>query len=362
MRVGEVLATDAAEAIKPLTGFGWEWRADGAILTLLIDGAPIRVFASLPMIWQHISREMSAAGCPLAGGVGEPMSVGGLFDSIERSVGGSLESAKTMVDVINHQYSLAPSSMPRATLVAHINNLNNAYGKAHSNQEKNQLEQDIGRVLDLVLQSQGLDNYAGRAYMRYVWPTIHGNIQQLSSGGGGGLIGAIASAAASVVHAAATAGKSIVNSKIVRYGLDAAALAVPALAPVAAGLEAAHQAIKYVDDGVAAAKQIKNGVTTAQNVAKVALGLSTQRAVSDIVQQAHAGSQAAQRTVGAFQQLALARAAAAAPNPHAFLATVLQRSPQMAVHQQGLLQIANAAREAKQSGGLKPYRVRPRAA
>jgi len=276
LRIGDVttpvVTTPAiADAIKPLTGFGWEWRADGVILTLTIDGAPIRVFMPLAMIWEALHREMTAVGCPLQGGVGEPLSVGSIFGSIAHAVSHAVSSVA---------HAVAP---------------------------------------------------------------------------------AIASAAKAVVHTAAKVGKTIVNSKIVRYGLDAAAVAFPVLAPAAAGLEAAHQALKYVDDGIAAAKQIKNGINTAANVAKVVKGLATQKAVADVVSQAKAGVPAAQRTIGAFQQIAFARAAAASPNPHTFLATVLQRSPQMAVHQTGLLAIAHAAAQAKMHG-LRPYRVHARAA
>jgi len=260
-----------ATAIKPLTGFGWEWRADGVILTLTIDGAPIRVFMPLAMIWDALHREMSAVGCPMQGGVGEPLSVGSIFGSIAHAVSHAVSSVA---------HAVAP---------------------------------------------------------------------------------AIAKAAKAVVHTAAVVGKGIVNSKIVRYGLDAAAVAFPVLAPAAAGLEAAHQALKYVDEGVAAAKAIKNGINTAANVAKVARGLATQKAVADVVQKAKAGVPAAQRTIGAFQQLAFARAAAASPNPHKFLATVLQHFPQMGVHQTALVNIAHAAAQAKMHA-LRPYRVHARAA
>jgi hypothetical protein len=223
------------------------------------------------MIWEALHREMSAVGCPLQGGVGEPLSVGSIFGSIAHAVSHAVSSVA---------HAVAP---------------------------------------------------------------------------------AIAKAAKAVVHTAAVVGKGIVNSKIVRYGLDAAAVAFPVLAPAAAGLEAAHQALKYVDQGVEAAKQIKNGINTAANVAKVARGLATQKAVAEVVQKAKAGVPSAMRSIGAFQQLAFARAAAASPNPHLFLATVLKHSPQMAVHQTALLGIAHAAAQAKMHA-LRPYRVHARAA
>jgi hypothetical protein len=261
-----------AQAIRPLTGFGWEWRQDGVILTLTIDGAPIRVFVPLQTIWAALHHEMAAVGCPLQGGMGEPMSVGSIFGSIA------------------HAVSSAASSVVHAVAPA------------------------------------------------------------------------VAKAATAVVHTAASAGKTIVQSKIIRYGLDAAAVAVPALAPAAVALETAHQALEHVNQGIAAAKAIKSGVVTAANVAKATLGLNTQKAMATVVSKAQAGNPAAQSMVGALQQLALTRAAAASPNPHAFLAQVVRASPQIAnVHQNALLQVAQVAQQARATA-LRPYRVSRRAA
>lgn len=280
MRVGEgepapAVAAQVAEAIKPLTGFGWEWRADGVILTLTIDGTPIRVFAPLQWIWEALHHEMTAVGCPMQGGVGEPLSVGSIFGSISHAV-------SSVAHAVN---SVAKAVVPKA----------------------------------------------------------------------------VQKAAAVVVQKAATIGKAAINSKIIRYGLDAAAVAVPALAPAAAAMELAHQALEHVNQGIAAAKAIKNGLSSAANIAKATLGLNTQHAVAKIVQDAHTGSKPAQQLVGAFQQLALTRAAAASPHPPSFLATALAHAPQIAVHQGTLFQIAQVAQQAKMHA-LKPYRVHARAA
>lgn len=265
-----------SDAIRPLTGFGWEWRQDGVILTLTIDNTPIRVFVPLLMIWEALHHELAAVGCPMQTGMGEPMSVGGLFSSISHAV----------------------------SSVAHA---------------------------------------ASSAYKAVVPKAVQ-------------------KAASSVVQKAASVGKTIVNSKIIRYGLDAAAVAVPALAPAALALEAAHQALEHVNAGIAAAKAIKNGVVSAANVAAATLGLNTQHAVAQVVTKAQAGNTAAQKVVGAFQQLALTRAAAASPNPHAFLARVVQAAPHVAdVHKSALLQVAQVAQQAR-AHALRPYRVTQHAA
>jgi hypothetical protein len=281
-RVGDappaVVSAQVQEAIKPLTGFGWEWRADGVILTLTIDGTPIRVFAPLAMIWEAIHHELTAIGCPMQSGVGEPLSVGSLFGSIVHAV----------------------SSVVTAPV------------------------------------------HAVAAVAKAVAP-------------------AIKKAANVVVKKASTWGKAAINSKIIRYGLDAAAVVVPALAPAAVALEAAHQALSAVNDGIAAAKEIKAGVTTAANTAKAVIGLKTQQAVAQIVDKAKAADPRAQQFVGALQQLALTRGAAAAPNPRGFLAAAMAHAPQLAVHQGALFSIAKVATDAR-AHALKPYRVHTRAA
>lgn len=375
LRVGD--ASVSAQAIRPLTGFGWDWRADGVILTLLMDGKPIRVFMPLLSVWDHVAQQLQAVGCPVAMGVGAPQTVRSLFEEIHRAatrginmtVSGPVEDlAQTLANVINTQYASQPIIKgSRPAVDAAFAAINQHLSRLGDNAaERAALAQEIANVLNLVLDMQGHKNdpigshfraYIDGAFANVLIPMVNKTHRPSS----GGVLGAISRAAQGVVHAAASAGKGIVNSKIVRYGLDAAALAMPILAPAAAGLEAAHQALKYVDDGVAAAKQIKNGLHTTANAAKVALALNTQHALAQVVQDAKSGSAAAQRTVGAFQQLALARAAAAAPNPHTFMATVLRQSPQMAVHQGALLQIADAAQAAKMHA-LRPYRVRQRAA
>lgn len=284
LRVGELdeaVHVQVQEALKPLTGFGWEWRQDGVILTLTIDGAPVRVFVPLLWVWDELHKHMLAMGCPMQDlAVGEPLSVGNIFGSV--------------VHAVSHAVS----------------------GAAH----------------------------AANAAAKAVVPK------------------AIQKAAVSVVSRAASVGKAAIESKILRYGLDAASVVVPALAPAAVALEAAHQALEHVNEGIKAAQAIKNGVMSAANIAKATLGLNTQHATAIVVQQAQAGNKAAQQMVGAFKTLALTRAAAAVPNPHGLLAAVAQHVPGVAqTHGAGLLQMAAAAAQARQHA-LKSYRVHQRAA
>jgi len=272
--VGDV-APAVQEAYKPLTGFGWNWREDGVLLTLTIDGTPLRVFVPLDVIWHELHHALSAVGCPLQGGVGEPMSVGSIFGSIAHAVSHAVTS------------------------VAHA------------------------------------------------------------------VVPAIKKAASAVVSKAAQYGKAAIQSKTFRYALDAVAVAVPALAPAAAAVEVAHQAIERVNQGIEAAKAIKNGVVTAANTAKVALAINQQKAMATVVQKAQQGNVQARQVVGAMQQLAITRAAAAAPNPHGFLAALVQRLPHLAqTHGNAMVGIANVARttQAAAAHSLRPYRVTRRAA
>lgn len=97
------------------------------------------------------------------------------------------------------------------------------------------------------------------------------------------------------------AGKAIGRNPIFRGALVAASLAVPALAPAAAALEIANRASAVYQKGLAAAKAIKAGIHTAQNVDAVRRGLVAREQVQAVIQRAHAGDPRARQLVGALQ-------------------------------------------------------------
>ncbi len=87
------------------------------------------------------------------------------------------DAATLMSAVVNHQYSLHPSSMSRAELNKHINDLNLAYSQIHSNADKGKVGTWVGQVLDLILKSQGANT--DRSYVAYAWPSVANGINSI---------------------------------------------------------------------------------------------------------------------------------------------------------------------------------------
>lgn len=81
-----------------LEALGWQWRANGAILCIQLDGQKHQVFVPLNRIWHEFHKELAAVGCPLPIAVGEEITVSGLFSSISKAVSGA---AKGVAKVAN---------------------------------------------------------------------------------------------------------------------------------------------------------------------------------------------------------------------------------------------------------------------
>ena len=95
----------------------------------------------------------------------------------------------------------------------------------------------------------------------------------------------------------------IARSKYVRGGLAAASFAVPALAPAAAGLEAAHRALSHYEAGRRAAQRIKRGLRSPGDGARMARAIAIRRGTRGIIRRARAGDQRAMQWMGAFRNL-----------------------------------------------------------
>lgn len=103
--------------------------------------------------------------------------------------------------------------------------------------------------------------------------------------------------------------KSVVNNTWVRRGIQLAAIAVPALAPVAVGIEAAAQALKVIDDGKRAAQNVVHAGQAGLRILqsdrhKMLQAANVQRNMANIVRMARMGNPQAQRQIGAFRYLA----------------------------------------------------------
>ena len=118
--------------------------------------------------------------------------------------------------------------------------------------------------------------------------------------------GAVGSAGKEVVHVAnkygghavQKLGKEAMESKTFRGVVDVAAIAVPALAPAAAGLETAHQIYDKVELGKHAAHAIAQGFHTPENEHAVLEAHDHLNALGDIIHMAHQGHPQAQEIIG----------------------------------------------------------------
>lgn len=113
----------------------------------------------------------------------------------------------------------------------------------------------------------------------------------------------VASVAKKYGGAALKYGRMVASNPWIRRGLMAASVAVPMLAPVAGAVELANRASDAYNKGIAAARQIRAGVQTAENMARVARGLNARNFVTGVVQLAQQGDSRARQVAGALQGL-----------------------------------------------------------
>lgn len=84
--------------IAQLQRLGWEWRDNGVILSVQVDGKRQRVFVPLGRVWVTFDEELTGVGCPLgACSVGAPFTVAGLFSSITKAVSSAAKSVSRAV-------------------------------------------------------------------------------------------------------------------------------------------------------------------------------------------------------------------------------------------------------------------------
>lgn len=70
-------------SMKTLAGLGWEWRQNGVVVCVQLQGGEVqRVFVPLNRVWHAFQQAHAEVGCPLPAAVGGDYSVGGLFSSI----------------------------------------------------------------------------------------------------------------------------------------------------------------------------------------------------------------------------------------------------------------------------------------
>lgn len=74
-------------AMRTLEGLGWEWRENGVVVCVQLDGGVKQcVFVPLNRVWHEFAKAHASVGLPFELAVGEAPSVEGLFSSIAKAV------------------------------------------------------------------------------------------------------------------------------------------------------------------------------------------------------------------------------------------------------------------------------------
>ncbi len=113
--------------MKTLQGVGWNWRTDGVVVTLQVDGQRMQVLVPLRNVWHEFAKSFQQAGVPMAPAVSGPIEVSGLFSSIAHA-------ASSVAHGITHNAitKAAGSVVHTAVNTALHNPLTNLAGKAIS--------------------------------------------------------------------------------------------------------------------------------------------------------------------------------------------------------------------------------------
>ena len=72
--------------MKTLTGFGWQWRTDGVVVRLCLDGQCTDVLVPLARVYHEFSKALAENGAPMPPVVGGEISIGGFFSGIAHAV------------------------------------------------------------------------------------------------------------------------------------------------------------------------------------------------------------------------------------------------------------------------------------
>lgn len=69
--------------MKTINQLGWDWRENGAIINVVVDGHAMQWFVPLSHVQLHFGESLASVGCPLQQSVGA-QSVGGFFGMLKR--------------------------------------------------------------------------------------------------------------------------------------------------------------------------------------------------------------------------------------------------------------------------------------
>lgn len=339
-------------SMQTLQGLGWQWRQNGVVLCVKIDGKTQQVFVPLNRVWHDFHTELAAVGCPLRAAVGEEISVGGLFSSIAHAVKGVAHAvthnaitraagkvASTATSYASHAIGKIPVVGPLANTVAHLASIPAGVAEQLANGGR------IDRVALGSLKSALADVKAVAPYATTVLSLVPGVGTGLSGAIGAGLAlasgqnitAALEAGLRGALPGGELAGKAFDVASAAMQGrpIDQIALAALPITP------AARQALA---DGIHVARDLASGKKVSQAVVDAAthqLPPAIQKAVQIGAAIGHAKN--LQGAVGAVSQAAtLASNVASGAAAHA-IASQLPRGVPMPPHLAAAINLANKA-------------------
>ena len=300
-------------SMKTLQGLGWQWRANGVVLCVQIDGKKQAVFVPLNRVWHEFHTELAKAGAPLAASVGDEISVGGLFSSIAHAVKGVTHAvthnaitkaagnvANTAASYAQHAVAKIPVVGPLANTVTHLTTMPLQVAEQLASGGR------IDRVAMNSLKSSLSDVKQVAPYATTVLSLVPGVGSGLSGAIGAGL--ALASGQSITQAIEAGIKNALPGGALAAQAFDVASAAMqgkPIDQVALAALPISPQARQALADGINAAKDLASGKNASQALVDAAthqLPPALQKAVQIGAAVGHAKN--LQGAVGAVSQAA----------------------------------------------------------
>jgi hypothetical protein len=115
--------------LKTLTGVGWQWRTDGVLVRLCIDGQCTDVLVPLKSVYHCFAKSLADAGAPMPPVVGGVVTISGLFSGIAHAVSSVAhgithnaitKAAGSVVSTAVHTVTHNPLTAAAGAVLSHI--------------------------------------------------------------------------------------------------------------------------------------------------------------------------------------------------------------------------------------------------
>ena len=115
--------------MKTLTGIGWQWRTDGVLVRLCLDGQSYDVLVPLKSVYHSFAKALADSGAPMPPVVGGVVTVGGLFSGIAHAVSSVAhgithnaitKAAGSVVATAAHAVTHNPITSAAGSVLSHI--------------------------------------------------------------------------------------------------------------------------------------------------------------------------------------------------------------------------------------------------